>query len=342
MQENSSEHIESPPADNQSALKENHMLISGERAHSEGAMEIPHENDSLLIALQGADGGPLGVSGNREEQKLSNNEEVNVPVSKSMQPRPVESNASVQDIQGEVDISPMMWVGGSSYVVQSLEAGAKKTGRRKKASVWSKDGGDKWYSLTEDSDATCSGCNQSETGGSVSSESGSASSTVESTVRQQRRQRKCLITQIGLSGGTEILAQSSKTLKWDYSGTNLTGAAKVPIPDVQFNADRGADGRVGCPDLSIGTASTDSEMLQSIYNSIKELQTETRVESRQAWIATKHLQGTVRKVVKSCIEIEEKLNTVEERTMVVEADVEALREQSVAHDGQLTDIMWKL
>ncbi|KAJ1170784.1 hypothetical protein NDU88_002656 [Pleurodeles waltl] len=88
--------------------------------------------------------------------------------------------------------------------------------------------------------------------------------------------------------------------------------------------------------------STDSEMLQSIYDSIKELETKTRVESRWAWMATKRLQGTVRKVVKSCIEIEEKLSTMEARTMAVEADVEALREQSVAHDGQLTDIMWKL
>ncbi|KAJ1114649.1 hypothetical protein NDU88_002884 [Pleurodeles waltl] len=144
---------------------------------------------------------------------------------------------------------------------------------------------------------------------------------------------------VGLSGGTELSAQSSKTLKWDYSGTNLRGSAKVPTPDVQFKADRSADVRVGCPDLSIGTTSTDSKMLQSIYDLIKELQTETRVESRWARIATKRLQETVRKVVKSCIEIEEKLNTMEERTMLVEADVEPLREQSVAHDGQLTDIM---
>ncbi|KAJ1090392.1 hypothetical protein NDU88_003525 [Pleurodeles waltl] len=83
-------------------------------------------------------------------------------------------------------------------------------------------------------------------------------------------------------------------------------------------------------------------MLQSIYDSILELQTETRVESRWASMAMKRLQGTVRKVVKSCIEVEEKLSTMEEGTMAVEADVEALREQSAAHDGQLTDIMWKL
>ncbi|KAJ1162258.1 hypothetical protein NDU88_002726 [Pleurodeles waltl] len=83
-------------------------------------------------------------------------------------------------------------------------------------------------------------------------------------------------------------------------------------------------------------------MLQSIYNSIKEFQTETRIENRCARVATKRLQGTVRKFAKSCIEIEAKLNTIEERTAAVEADVEALREQCVAQDLQLTDIMWKL
>ncbi|KAJ1201823.1 hypothetical protein NDU88_005629 [Pleurodeles waltl] len=139
------------------------MLISGERAHSEGVREISHESDSLLIVLRVADGVPLGVSGNREDQKLSNNEEVNTPISKSRQSRPVESNAGVQDIQGEVDIPPVLCVGDSSYMVQSLEAGAKKTGMRKKAPDWSKDGGDKFYSLTEESDATSSGCNHSET-----------------------------------------------------------------------------------------------------------------------------------------------------------------------------------
>ncbi|KAJ1114939.1 hypothetical protein NDU88_003169 [Pleurodeles waltl] len=189
---------------------------TGERARSEGAREILNENDSLLIALQGADGGPLGALGNIEDQKLSNNEEVNAPISKSMQPRPVESNASIQVIQGEADIPPVLCEGDSSYMVQSLEAVAKKTGTRKKAPYWSKNGGDKFYSLTEDSDATISGCNQSETGGSISSESGSVSSTVEPTVRQQWRKRKCLKMRVGLSGGIELSAQSSKTLKWDY------------------------------------------------------------------------------------------------------------------------------
>ncbi|KAJ1151115.1 hypothetical protein NDU88_003902 [Pleurodeles waltl] len=39
----------------------------------------------------------------------------------------------------------------------------------------------------------------------------------------------------------------------------------------------------------------------------------------------KQLQGTVCKVVKSCTEIEGKLSSIEERTSVVEGEIEALR-----------------
>ncbi|KAJ1160224.1 hypothetical protein NDU88_000726 [Pleurodeles waltl] len=82
--------------------------------------------------------------------------------------------------------------------------------------------------------------------------------------------------------------------------------------------------------------------MQLIYGTIRELHTETRAESRRAQMATKQLQGTVRKVTKSCMEIEEKLNTMENRTSIVEAEVEVLKEQAETHAGQLTDIMWKL
>ncbi|KAJ1166843.1 hypothetical protein NDU88_007239 [Pleurodeles waltl] len=68
--------------------------------------------------------------------------------------------------------------------------------------------------------------------------------------------------------------------------------------------------------------------------------TETRAESRRARIAIKHLQGTVRKVAKSCTEIKEKLNMMEDKAMAVEADLKSLKEQLESHGGQLTDIMW--
>ncbi|KAJ1204868.1 hypothetical protein NDU88_000306 [Pleurodeles waltl] len=89
-------------------------------------------------------------------------------------------------------------------------------------------------------------------------------------------------------------------------------------------------------------ASTDSGMLQSIFNSIKEFQTETRIESRRARVATKRLQGAVHKVVKSCTEIKAKLGTMDEKIVAVEEDVDMLKQQNATQEGQLTDIMWKL
>ncbi|KAJ1163305.1 hypothetical protein NDU88_003765 [Pleurodeles waltl] len=83
-------------------------------------------------------------------------------------------------------------------------------------------------------------------------------------------------------------------------------------------------------------------MLQMIYHMIRKLQTETWAESQRAQLATKQLQGTVRIVAKSCMESEEKLNTMENRTSIVEAEVETLKEQAETHGVQLTDIMWKL
>ncbi|KAJ1194386.1 hypothetical protein NDU88_003675 [Pleurodeles waltl] len=229
--------------------------------------------------------------------------------------------------------------GNSSHVAQTFVAGAKVTGTKKKGPDWPKDGGDKCYSLTEDSDSTNSDQSSSETGASISSESVSFSSPAESTVRQRQQESKAWAP---IRDGVELSVQSRNTLKWDYSGTNLMSTAEAHILEAQAKAEKRADAPVCSLVLSIGTRNTDSEMLQSIYDSIKEVQTETRAESRRARMATTRLQGTVRKVVKSCIEIEGKLSTMEERTMAVEADIVALREQTTAHNGQLTDNMWKL
>ncbi|KAJ1143295.1 hypothetical protein NDU88_009605 [Pleurodeles waltl] len=59
-------------------------------------------------------------------------------------------------------------------------------------------------------------------------------------------------------------------------------------------------------------------------------------------MATKQLPVPVRKVAKSCMEFEEKLNTMENRTSIVEAEVEVLKEQAEIQGRQLTCIMWKL
>ncbi|KAJ1087997.1 hypothetical protein NDU88_001156 [Pleurodeles waltl] len=104
--------------------------------------------------------------------------------------------------------------------------------------------------------------------------------------------------------------------------------------------DRGDNIEASKNDICV--ASTDSGMLQSIFNSIKEFQTETRVESRRARMATKRLQGSVRKVAKSCTEIETKLCTIEERIVAVEEDVDSLKQQNAIQESQMTDVMWKL
>ncbi|KAJ1087717.1 hypothetical protein NDU88_000882 [Pleurodeles waltl] len=232
-----------------------------------------------------------------------------------------------------------MCAGGSNHVVLKPMAGTKKTGTCIKAPEWAKDGGDKFYSLTEESDLTSSEHNQSESGSSIFSETGSISPTREPTVRQQPRHCKCVKARSGTSKGTEFSAfNSNKTLKWDYAGIKLTEA---PAADAQLIAGRGIEGSTGGPVVSISTTSAESGMLQSIYDSIKEIRTETRAENCRARIATKRLQSTVRKVAKSCIEIEAKLNTMEERTMAVEADVEAIRAQCASQEGQLADILWK-
>ncbi|KAJ1172931.1 hypothetical protein NDU88_004773 [Pleurodeles waltl] len=211
-------------------------------------------------------------------------------------------------------------------MAQTLVVGAEAIGTKEKGPGWPKDGSYTFYSLTEDSDSTNRDQGSSETGASISSEPVSFSSLAESRVRQRWRESK---GRAPTRDSVELSVQSRKTLKWN-SGSNLMSTAEAHISEVQAKAEKRADAPVCSSVLSIGARNTDSEMLQSIYDLIKELQTETGTESRRARLATKHLQGTVRKVVKSCIEIEGKLSTMEERTMAVEADVRA-QENKLQH-----------
>ncbi|KAJ1191475.1 hypothetical protein NDU88_000791 [Pleurodeles waltl] len=145
----------------------------------------------------------------------------------------------------------------------------------------------------------------------------------------------------GSQEGVENAASmSGRTLKWDYSGIGLidiptNGSQSLVNEKTDIGVSAGSPGNTS-------TTGTEAGILQSIYNSIKELQTETRIESRRARIATKRLQGTVRKVAKSCKEIEAKLCSMEERIVAVEEDVDTLKEQNAERDGQLTDVMWKM
>ncbi|KAJ1216084.1 hypothetical protein NDU88_003690 [Pleurodeles waltl] len=216
----------------------------------------------------------------------------------------------------------------------------KVAGKDPQPTDWGKDCSDKFHSLTEESDLSSVDRSFSESEGSETSDAGNKSPSNELTVRQYR-QRKLVRIHPGSQEGVENAASTSgRTLKWDYSGIGLadipTSGSQGPVNEkIDMGASAGSPGNAF-------TMGTEAGILQSIYNSIKELQTETRIESRRARIATKRLQGTVRKVAKSCTEIEAKLCSMEERIVAVEEDVDTLKEQNAARDGQLTDVMWKM
>ncbi|KAJ1126869.1 hypothetical protein NDU88_005275 [Pleurodeles waltl] len=253
----------------------------------------------------------------------------------------------VPEIQGK-DLSNIKQTRGSAGEqgrLQSLGESDKSNGKEIKNLDWSKETGDTFYSLTEEPELSgTEGHSLNDSGSSISSEEGNASSNNELTVRQRHRQRKCIKTRSDLQEGTEFTASSgSRTLKWDYSSINLTDiACTTNKPKMSDQQSPGYNDRGDNISNDVCVASTDSGMLQSIFNSIKEFKTETRVESHQARMATKRLQGSVRKVAKSCTEIETKLSTMEERIVAVEEDVDSLKQQNAIQESQMTDVMWKL
>ncbi|KAJ1203312.1 hypothetical protein NDU88_007100 [Pleurodeles waltl] len=199
--------------------------------------------------------------------------------------------------------------------------------------------------LKEESDLSSADRSFSESDESETSEAGNKSPSCEFTVRQFR-QRKPVKPRSGSQEGFENAASmSGRTLRWDYSGIGLADTPTVgnqgPAND-KNESDMGASAGDTGNSGNTHAMGTEAGILQSIYSSIKELQTETRIESRRARIATKRLQGSVRKVAKSCTEIEAKLCSMEDRIVAVEEDMDTLKEQSAARDGQLTDVMWKM
>ncbi|KAJ1208009.1 hypothetical protein NDU88_003399 [Pleurodeles waltl] len=197
--------------------------------------------------------------------------------------------------------------------------------------------------VKEESDLGSADCSFSETDESEISETGNKSASGECTVRKAR-QRKSVKSRSGLQEGSESMAsRNGRSLRWDYTGINLadtsTGGNQSSAKDKNGSDPGPAAGEIGATgrNYEIGT---DVGILQSIYSSIKELQTETRIDSHRARVATKRLQGSVRKVAKSCKEIEAKLCSMEDRIVAVEDDMDTLKEQNATRDGQLTDVMF--
>ncbi|KAJ1157871.1 hypothetical protein NDU88_010568 [Pleurodeles waltl] len=215
----------------------------------------------------------------------------------------------------------------------------KITGKDLQFVEWGKDNSDKFYSLTEESDLSSGDHSFGRSDDSETSEAENKSSSNDLTVRQPRQHRKSVKTRPCSQESLENLTSTGgRTLKWDYSGFGLADSSSITNQG-SVNGNKEPD--TGHPTYNSSTMGAEVGMLQSIYSSIKELQTETRIESRRARIATKRLQGTVRKVAKSCTEIETKLCSMEERIVAVEEDVDNLKEQSTTRDEQLTNVMRK-
>ncbi|KAJ1109396.1 hypothetical protein NDU88_006757 [Pleurodeles waltl] len=230
---------------------------------------------------------------------------------------------------------------GSTNPIES----PKKLHKASLLTDWGKDSSDKFYSLTEESDLSSADRSLSESDESESYEAGNKSLNCEFTVRQIRQRKSAKPHSDSQECHESVASMSGRTLRWDYSGISLadtpTAGNQGPIND-RNESDMGASaGDIG-NSVNNHVNGTEAGILQSIYNSIKELQTETRIESRRARIATKKLQGSVRKVAKSCMEIEAKLCSMEDRIVAVEEDMDTLKEQSAARDGQMTDVMWKM
>lgn len=79
-----------------------------------------------------------------------------------------------------------------------------------------------------------------------------------------------------------------------------------------------------------------------IYATLKQMQGEARQEHKRAHLATKKLQGAIRKVNKSCAEIAERTTSLEERVVALETGAEKSAQQVSTNDSRMMDIMWKL
>ncbi|KAJ1148961.1 hypothetical protein NDU88_001785 [Pleurodeles waltl] len=148
---------------------------------------------------------------------------------------------------------------------------------------WSKDGGDKFYSLTEESEADSSGYDLNEEDGSGSSEAESLSSAVGPTVWPQHRHRKHIMSRTGSAGIADSPKGCAATLKWDYSGIRLSQSKKDPKTPKDTVLTLNLIVGENCSGEQINNmASTDTKMLQLIFRTVRELQTKTQAESRRA------------------------------------------------------------
>ncbi|KAJ1127629.1 hypothetical protein NDU88_006025 [Pleurodeles waltl] len=143
-------------------------------------------SESLFKESQGVkgDNGLPGVLDNGEVTKEAKKRGSGFPISENgHQIRRSDISARGQAICDKGDITTTLNMEALNHAVPNLVIGDKEIGKSIKPPDWAKDSGDKFYSLTEESDLTSSEDNLSESGSSISSETGSISSSKEPTVR---------------------------------------------------------------------------------------------------------------------------------------------------------------
>ncbi|KAJ1149283.1 hypothetical protein NDU88_002095 [Pleurodeles waltl] len=233
----------------------------------------------------------ISPSGNQDNSREAIGKVVRPPGNEQLQTQQMVQGEQL-DLQNEGRIgSPSGYTVEENNYTNPLGSPKKRDnimgGENPQLTDWGRESSDKFYSLTEESDPGSADCSFSETDESETSETGNKFPSGEHTVRKAR-QRKSVKSRSGLQEGSETTApMSGRTLRWDYSGISLadtfTGGNQSPIKE---NTDPGAAaGSIG----NTGDAhamGTEAGILQSIYSSIKELQTETRIESRRARVAT--------------------------------------------------------
>ncbi|KAJ1217156.1 hypothetical protein NDU88_004751 [Pleurodeles waltl] len=219
----------------------------------------------------------ISPSGNQDNSREAIGKVVSPPGNEQLQTQQMVQGEQL-DLQNEGRIgSPSGYTLEENNYTNPLGSPKKRDntmgGKNPQLTDWGRESSDKFYSLTEESDPGSADCSFSETDESETSETGNKSPSGEHTVRKARQRKS-------------VKSRSD----------TFTGGNQSPIKE---NTDPGAAaGSIG----NTGDAhamGTEAGILQSIYSSIKELQTETRIESRRARVATKRLQGSVRKVVKS-------------------------------------------
>ncbi|KAJ1118124.1 hypothetical protein NDU88_006319 [Pleurodeles waltl] len=172
------------PKDMPFCLREDPEVIT-HREEPLQAKDGPSSSNFLHDTLQDGEGWRPDEPRSCKEQMASTEVCTRVPTNDSTQMQTAEYKQGTQDIQGIADKPLESRLGKGEGLtlpgndaIKDSELEASKSGRGGKITDWSRARGDKFYSLTEDSEAIISGCNQSEAEGSISSESESVSSVV--------------------------------------------------------------------------------------------------------------------------------------------------------------------